>query len=97
MQSRPENFDELSLEKQDHLRRQIASSTLHQLYHYETKQRNPGLAAVFDMEHGKSRRLPIERAGDTWEDDLVSFRETLINIEKYYNESTLVGDRTDFS
>ena len=47
-----------------------------------TKQNNPDLAAVFSLEHGRSRRLPVERASDTWEDDLVPFRETLINVEK---------------
>ena len=79
---RPDNFDSLDPEQQTEIKRKIFKSTLFQLYLVETEKRNPMLTKAFHVDHGKTRRLPIELAGNTWDDDIVSFREALINIEK---------------
>ncbi|OKP10478.1 Altered inheritance of mitochondria protein 9, mitochondrial [Penicillium subrubescens] len=44
------------------------------------------------QDHGKTRRLPVELAGNTWDDDIVSFREALINVERYWHELGIQGD-----
>lgn len=79
---RPDNFDDLDDERKAEIEQQIFKSTLFQLYLIETGERNPILAEAFNLDHGKTRRLLVEYAGDTWDDDIVSFRETLINIER---------------
>jgi hypothetical protein len=79
---RPDDFDELSDEQKAQIKEQVARSTLFQLYLLETEERNPALARVFHFDHGKTRRLPVEFAGDTWDDDILSFREALINVER---------------
>jgi hypothetical protein len=80
---RPDNFDDLDDARKSQIKQQISRSVLLQLYLIETEERNPILSKVFDLEHGKTRRLPVEFAGDTWDDDIVSFREALINVERY--------------
>lgn len=84
---RPANFDDLDSEQQVQIKRQIFKSTLFQLYLMETERRNPLLARVFHLNHGKTRRLAVELAGNTWDDEIVPFREALINVEKYDTES----------
>ncbi|KAJ9196650.1 hypothetical protein DTO164E3_6180 [Paecilomyces variotii] len=83
---RPHNFEDLDDERKVQIKAQIARSTLSQLYILESEKRNPKLAKAFNLEHGKTRRLAVEYSGDSWDDDIVSFRETLINVERYWKE-----------
>lgn len=80
---RPDNFDNLDDEQKIRIKQQISKSTLFQLYLLGVKKQNPTLAKVFHLDHGKTRRLPVEFAGNTWDDDIVSFREALIKLERY--------------
>lgn len=48
----------------------------------ETEKQNPLLARAFHLDYGKTRRLAIELARNTWDDDIVSFRESLIQVGK---------------
>ncbi|KAI2739974.1 hypothetical protein DTO013E5_10189 [Penicillium roqueforti] len=89
---RPDNFDDLGPEQQAEIKQKIFKSTLYQLYLLETKERNPLLAKTFHLDHGKTRRLPIEFAGNTWDDDIVSFREALINVERHWQELGIQGE-----
>ncbi|EAW11438.1 phosphotransferase family protein [Aspergillus clavatus NRRL 1] len=89
---RPENFDDLDPEHQAQIKQKIFKSTLFQLYLLETKKRSPLLSRAFHLDHGKTRRLPIELAGNTWDDEIVSFREALINVERYWHELGIQGD-----
>jgi hypothetical protein len=50
----------------------IFKSTLYQLYPLEIKERNSLLAKAFHLDHGKARRLPIEFARNTWDDNIAS-------------------------
>lgn len=79
---RPDNFAELDPEQQAQIKQKIFKSSLFQLYLLETEKRNPLLARAFHLDHGKIRRLLVELAGNTWDDDIVSFREALINVER---------------
>ncbi|PYI29456.1 kinase-like protein [Aspergillus indologenus CBS 114.80] len=89
---RPGNFDDLEPEQQAEIKQKIFKSTLYQLYLLETKERNPLLAQAFHLDHGKTRRLPIELAGNTWDDDIVSFREALINVERHWPALGIQGE-----
>lgn len=61
----------------------------------ETEKRNPLLAKAFHLYHGKTRRLDIELAGNTLDDEIVSFRESLINVEKYGFTNLMTPGRAD--
>ena len=80
---RPKNFEDLDDVSKSEVKQQIFKSTLLQLYLIETKEKNPRLAEAFDLDHGKTRRFPFLFAGNTWDDDIVAFRESLINVERY--------------
>jgi hypothetical protein len=63
---------------------------LFQLYLLETEKRTPLLSSIFHLDHGKTRRLPVELAGNTSDDDIVSFREALINVERYVSRYFII-------
>ncbi|KAJ5226519.1 hypothetical protein N7468_007744 [Penicillium chermesinum] len=90
--NRPDNFDDLDTEQQVQIKRQIFKSTLFQLYLMETEKQNSLLAKAFHLDHGKTRCLAVELAGNTWDDEIVSFRESLIQIERHWQELTTRGD-----
>ena len=71
---RPDNSDNFDDEHKIQIKRQISNPTLFQLHLLETEERNPTLAKVFHLDHGKTRRLAVEFAGNTWDDDIVYFR-----------------------
>ncbi|KAJ5094988.1 hypothetical protein N7532_007279 [Penicillium argentinense] len=52
----------------------------------ETERRNPLLARAFDLNHRKTRRLAVEMAGNNWDDEIMPFREALINVGKHWQE-----------
>lgn len=83
---RPENFHTLDDEQKAQVKKQISKSTLLQLYLLEIKERNRGLAEVFDLDHGKTRRMPFEFVANTWDNDILPFREALINVERHWEE-----------
>lgn len=49
----------------------------------ETERKKPLLAKAFYLNYGKTRRLAVELAGNTKDDEIMPFREALINVEKY--------------
>lgn len=79
----PENFANLDPAEQSRLQQQISRSLLHQLYLFHTEKENPILAKIIHLKHGRTRRLPIALAGNTWDEDIIPFREALINVEQY--------------
>jgi predicted unusual protein kinase regulating ubiquinone biosynthesis (AarF/ABC1/UbiB family) len=80
---RPDNFDDLDVEERTRIKRQIARSTPYQLYLRQTNTQNPRLFKVLNLDHGQTRRLAISFASNTWDDDIIAFREVLINVERY--------------
>jgi hypothetical protein len=77
MLERPQNFEKARIEQQ------ISESMLSQLYLIENEKRNPRLAETFHLDHGKTRRLAVAFAGNTWDRDIIPFRESLINVQRY--------------
>lgn len=63
--NRPGNFDDLDSDQQDQIKRHVFNQLSFQLYLMETQKRNPVLAHALHLDHGKTRRLPIELAGNT--------------------------------
>ena len=78
----PENFKDIEDDEKIKLRRQIASSIILYLYETNTAKENLRLNKVFRDEHGRTRAEPITFAGDTWDDDILPLRESLIRVER---------------
>jgi hypothetical protein len=62
MLERPQNFEKARIEQQ------ISESMLSQLYLIENEKRNPRSAEAFHPDHGKTRRLAVEFAGNIYLD-----------------------------
>ena len=78
----PENYKELEDEEKARVKHQVASSIARYTYETHTAKVNPRLSKVFQFEHGRTKTEPISFAGDTWDNDILPFRETLINLER---------------
>jgi hypothetical protein len=78
----PENFKYLANEGKARIRKQVANSIIVHLYEANTAKENPLLDKVFRVEHMQTRSEPINFAGETWDDDILHFRESLIRVER---------------
>lgn len=78
----PENFKELGADERDQLNEQVASSILLYVYETRTAKQNHLLSRVYRLNHGRTRTQAILFAGDTWTDDILPLRESLIKIER---------------
>lgn len=74
----PPNFKDLELNEKARLKRQIASSIILYLYEQQTAKLNPHLNRVLRLKLGRVRCEPISFVGDTWDDDILPLRESLI-------------------
>lgn len=78
----PQNYKDLTDDEKIPIRRQVTSSIILHLYENFTAKANPRLSKVFSTEHGRTRGEVISFASDTWDDDILPFRESLIRIER---------------
>ena len=78
----PENFKELEVDEQNRLREQVSVSILLHIYETHTATQNPLLSSWYRSRHGKTRTEPILFAGNTWQDDILPLRESLIRVER---------------
>jgi hypothetical protein len=78
----PENYKQLKDEEKIPIRKQVVSSIILHLYENLTAKENPRLSRVFRTEHGRTRGEVISFCGNTWDDDILPFRESLIRIER---------------
>ncbi|KAL4877121.1 kinase-like domain-containing protein [Aspergillus karnatakaensis] len=82
----PENFKDLEPDEEKRARDQMSKSIILYLYEKQLAKEVPLLHKVLRFDHGRIRCEPILFAGDTWDDDIIPLRESLIRIEKYWNE-----------
>jgi hypothetical protein len=71
----PENFENLDKDQANSDQAADCEVNPSQLYLIETEERNSHLAETFHLDHGKTRRFAVTFTGNTWDDDIVSFRE----------------------
>ncbi|GAD92083.1 conserved hypothetical protein [Paecilomyces variotii No. 5] len=83
---RPDNFEDLDDDEKAQTKRQISRSIMPQLYILETNKRNPALAKAFHLDHGKTRRHALIFSGNTWDEEILPFRQALIHVERYWEE-----------
>lgn len=77
----PEQYDALvDGEEKARIRAQVERSLALWVYESETKTSNPILYELFHLPQWRTRRDTIEFASNTWEGDILTFRECLIRI-----------------
>ncbi|RAH65565.1 uncharacterized protein BO66DRAFT_415056 [Aspergillus aculeatinus CBS 121060] len=82
----PENFKQLDLAEKARIRGLMSCSILLYLYEKQIARELPLLNKILRFDHGRTRCNPVLFVGDTWEDDLLPFRESLIRLERCWNE-----------
>jgi len=78
----PENFKDLDEDEQTQVQEQVGSSILLYIYETTTTSENPPLAQVYCLPLGRLRRDVVTFCENTWEDDILPFRQCLIRIER---------------
>jgi len=77
-----ENYKHLTEQEKIPIKEQVASSIILHLYENFTAKENPRLSKVFRTEHGRTRGEVIRFCGNTWDDDILPFRESLVRMER---------------
>jgi hypothetical protein len=78
----PTNFKDLEAGEKSRIRDNMGRSIILYLYEQTISKEVPILHKVLHFSNGRTRCEPIIFAGDTWEDDIIPLRESLIRIEK---------------
>lgn len=82
----PSNYKDMEKSEKDRVANLVERSLVQYLYETETKKQNPLVVEVNDIPHGTTRRQTIEFADDTWEGDILPFRQCLIRLERHWDE-----------
>ncbi|RJE20973.1 hypothetical protein PHISCL_06683 [Aspergillus sclerotialis] len=82
----PANFKDLEPDAKSKVRDQMTKSIILYLYEKQIAKEVPLLDIVIRFNHGRTRCEPIQFVGDTWDDDILPLSESLIRIEKYWND-----------
>jgi hypothetical protein len=80
----PESYD--ALEDEDERKRiqtQVEKSIILWTYEMETKNTNPILYDILHLNQGRTRRETIDFSANTWDGDIIPFRQCLIRIARY--------------
>ncbi|RAK82140.1 aminoglycoside phosphotransferase family protein [Aspergillus fijiensis CBS 313.89] len=82
----PEGFAELGSKEQSAIEAQMEQTIICDFYQTRVAEEIPLLNRVFYQEFGMLRCWPIQFVGDAWDDDIIRLRDSLIQIEKHWEE-----------
>ncbi len=78
----PENYNDLEKTEKDRVTKKVERSLVQYLYEVETKRQSPLLVELNNIPLGMTRRQTVEFAEDTWDGDILPFRQCLIRLER---------------
>ena len=79
----PEHYDGLTDEEEKaRIRTQVERSIMQWVYESETKTANPTLYELFNLPQWRTRCDAVESVANTWEGDILPFRQCLIRIAR---------------
>jgi hypothetical protein len=80
----PESYDALENEdERKHIQTQVEKSIILWTYEMETKNTNPILYDILHLNQGRARRDTVDFSANTWDGDIIPFRQCLIRIARY--------------
>ncbi|MCJ1478981.1 Phosphotransferase enzyme [Lambiella insularis] len=82
----PENYESLEGDEKARTRKQVEKSIVLYTYETETDTNNPLLSEILRIHHGRSRRETVQFAANTWDGDIIPFRQCLIRLERDWDE-----------
>lgn len=78
----PDDYKDMKKSEKDRVKNQVERSIVQYVYETETKKQNPLLVEINNVPQRITRRQTIEFASDTWEGDILPFRQCLIRLER---------------
>ncbi|KAH3976280.1 hypothetical protein HBH52_118710 [Parastagonospora nodorum] len=83
----PESYDALEDEEEKlRVRTQVEKSIVLWTYEIETKKTNPILHDILHIVQGRAKRDTVDFSANTWDGDIIPFRQCLIRIARHWNE-----------
>ncbi|KAI9663120.1 MAG: Phosphotransferase enzyme [Bathelium mastoideum] len=83
----PEHYSTLvDEEDKKRIRAQVEKSIILWTYETETKRANPIIHDVMHIYQGRTRRDTIQFSANTWDGDVIPFRQCLIRIVRHWSE-----------
>jgi hypothetical protein len=80
----PENYETTTDEDEKlRIRTQVEKSIILWSYEHDTKRINPLLHEVMHVPQGRTRRDTIDFSENTWDGDIIPFRQCLIRVARY--------------
>ena len=80
----PENYEGLEEgDEKARIRKQVERSIVIYTYETETKKTNSLLSEILHIPYGRTKRETVEFAANTWDRDIIPFRQCLIRIERF--------------
>lgn len=85
----PESYDALEDEdEKSRVRTQVEKSIVLWTYETETKDTNPILHDILHIDQGRTRRDTVDFSANTWDGDIIPFRQCLIRIARCVQPNT---------
>jgi hypothetical protein len=89
----PEHYETVEHEdEKERIRTQVAKSIILWAYENETKRINPILQDILHIYQGRTRRETVDFASNTWDGDIIPFRQCLIRIARYVCSQSMLPD-----
>lgn len=79
----PEYYSTLEGEEKMGVRTQAEKSIVLWTYETETKNTNPIIQDVLQISQARTRRDTVDFSANTWDGDIIPFRQCLIRITRY--------------
>jgi hypothetical protein len=79
----PQNYNTLEDEEKMRVRTQVGKSLVLWTYETETKNKNSVLHDMLQISQVRTRRDTVDVSANTWDGDIVPFRQCLIRIARY--------------
>lgn len=80
----PEHYETVKDgDEKERIRTQVEKSIILWAYENDTKSTNPILQDILHIYQGRTRRETVNFASNTWDKDIIPFRQCLIRIARY--------------
>lgn len=78
----PENYENMEKKERDIVSASVERSLVQYVYELYTKTQNPLLAEIRSIPQAATRKRLVEYSENTWDRDILPFRQCLIRLEK---------------
>ncbi|KAG9228229.1 kinase-like domain-containing protein [Amylocarpus encephaloides] len=82
----PDNYESFEADEKAHTRKQVEKSIVLYTYETETDKNNALLSDILRIHHGRIKRETVQFAANTWDRDIIPFRQCLIRFQRHWDE-----------